>query len=83
MMEFDTGEQQRQIKALEAHLERFVEDKFAERKLGTVLRAPDGKQAHFTRSLKHTLCYIQAISRQTEMLSMFPCMQQTAWHSLT
>jgi hypothetical protein len=48
MKKADVGEQQRQIRALQAHLERYAEDMFAERKLGTALRAFYGKQAHLT-----------------------------------
>ena len=48
MKKVDVGEQQRQVRAVQAHLEKYAEDMFAERKLGTALRAFCGKQAHLT-----------------------------------
>lgn len=36
-MELCLGEQQRQIEALEAHLSKYIEDKFAEKRLGTYI----------------------------------------------
>lgn len=63
MMESGEGEQQQQIRALEAHLKRY-----AERKSGTVLHASNDKQAKLQTLVKPILCNIPAIRRQSEML---------------
>ncbi len=48
MKKADAGEQQRQIQALQTRLERYAEDRLAERKSGTALHAFYGKRAHLT-----------------------------------
>ncbi len=71
MKKADVGEQQRQIQALQTHLERNAEDMLAERKLGTALHAFYGKQAHLTIIIESELCHMQAISKQNETSPMF------------
>lgn len=70
MKKADVGEQ-RQVRALQAHLERYAEDMFAERKLGTARSAVLWQASPSHNSKKIQLCHMQAISKQDETSPMF------------
>ena len=62
-----TGEQQQQFKELEAHLNKYIEDKFAEKRLGTIqFWTSASKEACPSKSLTQLLRCIQVTGRHTE-----------------
>ena len=80
MKKVELGEQQRQIRALQAHLEKYAEDMFAERKLGTALRAFMASKP-ISQSFKKANC-VTCRPSQNKMRRP-KCLKQMAYFSLT